>query len=174
MGKLSENIRRVRDLNLVVRTIHGKEVKSLETGEKWKEEKARIMMEEQNVLRVLGFSLEDELPIKFMLNYAHQMTLSSDIVRSAICLLNNFGFMKESAEMSANVIACAVIVLSERLLEAEGEGGLSPKARGRGQDKFWQKYGVTDEEITNCAKHLKKAQISFALDKDGYISNWTE
>ncbi|OQR81459.1 hypothetical protein THRCLA_11713 [Thraustotheca clavata] len=103
--KITEKPRKLRDIMNVAYSIANNTNKPVPTGSEYTNMKERLLDGEQNVLRVLHFELDMNLPYNFLLNYTQLLRCSRTCVQVALTLASDFFYSPTSLEYDAHIIA---------------------------------------------------------------------
>ncbi|KDO27952.1 hypothetical protein SPRG_07228 [Saprolegnia parasitica CBS 223.65] len=135
--KLSEKPRKLRDIMNVAYSIAQKTNSPVPTGSEYTAMKERLLDGEQNVLRVLRFDLDMDLPYKYLLNYARFLRVSKATVQVALTLASDFFYAPTSLQYDAHIVAVACIYIAHTLLEEPNP--LPPN--------WWYDFDASDDDL---------------------------
>ncbi|KAJ0407885.1 hypothetical protein P43SY_009172 [Pythium insidiosum] len=109
--------------------------------------KNSLINAEQTVLRGLGFDVEATLPHGYLFNYAHTMSIDTQVVACALALVNDALLEPKASSFPPFVLAAACL----RLAQAVDDDG----ARSVDADKWWYRFDTSDEDIEAVARLLQ-------------------
>lgn len=163
VGKVSEEVRRPRDVLNTVRFTFGHAPETLVMGEAYHLLKEQIIQREHALLRILGFDTHVDLPHQYLLNVANYFRLKQDAVRVAWRLLNDSFLRRESIHVRPVVAASACLLLGTALTSPTPRGALSDAAR------LFEPFEVQAAELAAAAEWISATQVLFVLNPEGDI-----
>lgn len=116
-SKTTEELRKVRDvINVTYRMLHPSPQPPIEINEKYKNHKEHVLNYEQMILRNVGFSLNFELPHKFLLNYLKSLGACSMVVQTSWTILNDSFLHSKIALSDPTLVAISIIYFSLQVI----------------------------------------------------------
>jgi hypothetical protein len=116
-SKTTEELRKVRDVvNVTYRMLHPSPHPPIEIDQKYKSHKDNILNYEQIILRNIGFSLNFELPHKYMLNYLKSLGASQILIQTCWTILNDAFLHSPIALSDPILVAVSIIYFSIQVL----------------------------------------------------------
>lgn len=168
VSKTAEESRRVRDVvNVAYRMLHPSPQPPLEINQKYKSHKESVLATEQMILRSIGFSLNFEVPHKYLLNYLHSLGGSQFLAQTCWNVLNDILLSSKIALTTPSLVALSVIYYSILKLRIQsctdlGDKELFPQATWTFRTQlnesnestemsFWAMFGATDSEMISVS-----------------------
>lgn len=116
-SKTTEELRKVRDVvNVTYRMLHPSPHPPIEIDEKYKNHKEHVLNYEQIILRSVGFSLNFELPHKYLLNYLKSLGASAIFAQTCWTLLNDSFLNSKIALSDPSLVAISIIYFSLQIM----------------------------------------------------------
>lgn len=163
VGKVSEEVRRPRDVLNSVRFTFGHTPETLTMGEGYHQLKEQIIQREHTLLRILGFDTHVDLPHQYLLNIANFLRLKQDAVRVAWRLLNDGYLRRESSCERPVVAASACLLLGTALTTPQPRPALCDQAR------LFEPFEVRADELAKAAEWISETQALFATNAAGDV-----
>ncbi|OQR82861.1 cyclin-related protein FAM58A-like isoform 1 [Achlya hypogyna] len=137
--KLTEKPRKLRDIMNVAYSIAHKTNSPVPVGSVYTAMKERLLDAEQNILRVLRFELDMDLPYMYLLNYAKFLRCSRATVQVALTLTSDFFYAPRSLSYDAPIIAAACLYVALSLVGEHGGHSLPPQ--------WWYEFDTSDDDL---------------------------
>jgi len=119
-SKTTEELRKVRDVvNVTFRMLHPSPHPPIEIDQKYKNHKDNILNYEQIILRNIGFSLNFELPHKYLLNFLKSLGASQILAQMCWTFLNDVFLDSKIALSNPVIVAVSIIYFSLEVMIKE-------------------------------------------------------
>eukprot|EP01080_Neovahlkampfia_damariscottae_P003170 gene3170-5486_t len=149
-GKISENLRRLRDiLNVYRKIIFPNKLPLHITEDKYFDLKDSLSELEAKLLRCLNFNLEIDLPYQYFFNYAHFLRINEGLTQLGYDIINDSFRGSICLEYEPHEISCAAIYLASKLLKQE--------IKTPSKDFFWYEiFGTRKERLEKLANEISR------------------
>jgi len=118
-SKVMETPLKIRDVVNVVHRMVNPNAQPVDIDVKYSALKMKVIEREQEVLRSLGFDLQDHLPYKYLLNYLNTLHAKTNLAQASWNILSDSFLTPVCLKYPPNVIACSAIYLASKMVEKE-------------------------------------------------------
>lgn len=153
-GKVTENIRRIREVLNVVRYLYsGYRPEELALRD-YQIMKEAVVEQEHHLLRVLAFNTEIDLPHAYLLNMARFLELGSREVKCAWMYLNGSLYDSQILRVCPALVAIASLCLGCETCRDTGKGG---GVTGTRDTKWWVQFEISESQLHQTCEWIHKA-----------------